>query len=709
MKRWLFVFMLVCFSTVHASFYARNLSENGYGWSHFDLKQLSCEVEAFGLFYETTITFQIALAPWSYSEIPPGTYEIIWDFDLIEGAVITDCWIKAYGATAFQNAEIVDLTSAERRYQQQPASKPRLLLRHRWYRNWNGEVQKRFQMNFSPVTPTQAPTIKIRYLSPCLPYYNTRRIIVPLQEFPSYIQSSTPMLRVRDHDNPDIKPIMLAGVGYNWEKSGDFWRTNTQPYKTVLGLAPESESRSYLRTCQKEDATFYQLAVLPPVDKTRQQPRNIMLAIDLSSQQSNYTELVRTFKDAVRLSLIDTDSISLIYSSFSPIQADAAFAPYTATRLDQLFSGPQSQSPPILNTLPQLLRQAVAFFNQAQRGGEIWLLSNADRHCDPLATAMEIIQQTHGQAARPLVFRVISADRNYQFRQTINAQVYYGNDYLYENIARASWGTFVRLREAAPYEFLDLMLDAIAPTVNTVEIDPAPQNGLAHSRFQLNQGRVNFPVTMPYYEMGLYDGAAPFDVHFYGSFQGSLFAKTVPIERQNDDPGWEAVVTYWFDRYIQNRLLEPQSYETITYIENTSVGRRLLTPYSGFIVPGADGLLAFMRLEETTESAVEVRQPPPAEAPKEHNLMAFPNPFNAATTLSITLPDFDDTRPVLIRVVNYMGQIVYEYQMHASARSSLRVVWDGLDQSGRPAGSGTYLVQVQAGPFRKNAKISLLR
>lgn len=708
MKRCLLFFMLACVSASHASFYARNLSESGYGWSRFDMKQLSCDVEVYGLFYQTTITFAIALSPWPYSELRPGPYEIVWDFDLVEGAVITDCWIKQYGATAFHNAEIVDLTSAERRYQQQPASQPRLLLRHRWYRNWLGDTEKRFEMNFSPVTLTQTPTIKIRFLAPCLPFYNTRRILLPLHEFQTYGQSVAPSLQVWDLDNPAVQPITLSGNAHNWQKSGNYWRSSAWTTQTILSLAPESESRSYLRTCRKEDASFYQLSVLPPVDQTAQRPRNIMLAIDLTDQQSNYHDLVQRFKTAAALSLIPADSISLIYSSFSPVQADAAFAPVTPERLNQLFSGPQNQSPPVLNSLPQLLRQAVAFFNQTERGGEIWLLSDANRHCDPPATAMEIVQQTLGAAANPLVFRIISADMQYHPSQTINAQIYYGNDYLYESLARSSWGTFVRLRNTASYECLDLLLDAIAPTVNTVEIDPAPSGGLAFSRFQLNRGRANYPITMPYYEIGLYDGEAPFDVQYYGSFQGGLFAKSVPIARHSDDPGWEAVVTYWFDRYIQNLLLEPQSYETITYIENTSVSRRLLTPYSGFIVPGADGLLAFTRLEETTGVFVERHEPPP-DAAQPPGLIAYPNPFNAATTLCISLPDFDDTRPVHVRIVNFLGQIVYDHQIQAAAHSSLRVIWDGLDQSGRPAGSGTYLVQVQAGAFRKTAKITLIK
>lgn len=84
MKRtWLFI-LLFCSSSAYASFYARNLDGSGYSWHHFDLKQLTCEVESFGLFYQTTITFEIVLTSWSYGgDFRPGAYEVFWDFDLV--------------------------------------------------------------------------------------------------------------------------------------------------------------------------------------------------------------------------------------------------------------------------------------------------------------------------------------------------------------------------------------------------------------------------------------------------------------------------------------------------------------------------------------------------------------------------------------------------------------------------------------------------
>jgi len=43
-------------------------------------------------------------------------------------------------------------------------------------------------------------------------------------------------------------------------------------------------------------------------------------------------------------------------------------------------------------------------------------------------------------------------------------------------------------------------------------------------------------------------------------------------------------------------LQQLQSYATINYITQLSVENHILSPYSGFILPGQDGLLVFQKL-----------------------------------------------------------------------------------------------------------------
>ncbi|HEX9975525.1 MAG TPA: hypothetical protein VGD14_25970, partial [bacterium] len=591
MKRFvIFFFVLIWATQLNASFVARHLTEQYYSWSTFELKQLSFQIDVQGLFYQTTIIFELRLIRNDYDSPRSGIYEIQWDFYLPNDAVITDCCMQPPDSDAghFIAAEIVDLTTAEQHYQVSPYSKPRLLLRQRWQRQWNGSLQKSLQMKFSPVSypitpPRIAPVIKLTYLTPCYPSYNSRRIYLPLSEFYVY-RKPTVTIRLFDPDNPASMPSEVTGFyqSLTWKLVNNYWQTVYTEYfyysVTILSIAPESSTRSYLRTFSNNEAQFYQLSVLPPIPPENRKPKNILLAIDDTEEGENsfnFSSLLNTFEQAVQLSTSSYDSIVMFYSGFTTVVYDTTFVPVKPEVLSAMFNTLRQAEIPKLNTLPHMLRQAVKFFNDHHKAGEIWLLTNARTHSDPPATAMDIIGQSLGIAQYPLAFKIINNDAQYWPSFYINNQRYYGNDYLYENLARLSWGSYVKLRDVPHYDALDLMLDGIAPSATSVETDPEPTNGLSYSRFPLNRGRVNFPITMPYYEIGLFDGTDPFNLRFFGSVDGELYAQDVTLNRQPGDTGWQTAATFWYARYVENLLLQPQSYATIKYIEQVSVEKRL--------------------------------------------------------------------------------------------------------------------------------------
>lgn len=724
MKRFvIFLFVLIWATQLNANFIARHLTQTGYSWSAFELKQLSFQVDVQGLFYQTIIEYEIRLIPNDYEYPRPGFYEIQWDFYLPNDAVVTDCALQPPDSAAghFITAEIVDLTTAEQHYQVTPYSKPRLLLRQRWQREWDGSLRKSLQMKFSPVSypinpPRIAPVIKLTYLSPCYPSYNSRRVYLPLNEFYVY-RRPTAIIRLFDPDHLFSKPFEVTGFNQSltWTLVNKYWQTvYSWHYFTnaILGIVPESPTRSYLRTFSNNEAQFYQLSVLPPIPPENRKPKNILLAIDDTEEGENsfgFLNLLNTFEQAVQLSTSSYDSIALFYSGFTTVVYDTAFVPVAPKVLSAMFNALKQAGVPKLNTLPHLLRQAVKFFNDHHKAGEIWLLTNARNHADPPATAMDIIGQTLGIAQYPLAFKIINNDAQYWPYTRINNQIYRGNDYLYENLARLSWGSYVKLRDVPYYDALDLMLDCIAPSATSVETDPVPTNGLSYSRFLLNRSRVNFPITMPYYEIGLFDGTDPFNLRFFGSVDDELYAQNVVLNRQPGDTGWETAATFWYARYVENLLLQPQSYATIKYIEQISTEKRLLTPYSGFIIPGVDGVLAFRSLEsEITAVAEPIEQP--EFIPEKFTLNAYPNPFNPETTISCDLPSISNSEKAVIKIFNCLGQLIHSVEIPINnSASKINFHWDGRDSQGQMVASGIYLVTTSIGNLTARLKITLVR
>ncbi len=83
-----------------------------------------------------------------------------------------------------------------------------------------------------------------------------------------------------------------------------------------------------------------------------------------------------------------------------------------------------------------------------------------------------------------------------------------------------------------------------------------------------------------------------------------------------------------------------------------------------------------------------------------------PNPFNASTAISFTLPSRQD---VLIRVYNILGQEVRELAGGSYSAGEHTVIWDGSDRAGRTVSSGIYFYSIEASGKVLTKKMVLLK
>lgn len=89
----------------------------------------------------------------------------------------------------------------------------------------------------------------------------------------------------------------------------------------------------------------------------------------------------------------------------------------------------------------------------------------------------------------------------------------------------------------------------------------------------------------------------------------------------------------------------------------------------------------------------------PAPAPRHTSLSAAPNPFNPACRLRLDGPVQDSS----VGIFNLAGAEVRRLPLRAPGAVDL--IWDGLDQRGRPAPAGTYVVSVGG----RSLPVTLLR
>ncbi len=95
--------------------------------------------------------------------------------------------------------------------------------------------------------------------------------------------------------------------------------------------------------------------------------------------------------------------------------------------------------------------------------------------------------------------------------------------------------------------------------------------------------------------------------------------------------------------------------------------------------------------------------PIPGAASLEPNV---PNPFNPRTTIAFNVPAAEHVQLVVYGIDGTRLRTLVDEPRPAGRYT---VVWDGCDDGGRPAASGTYLSVVQVGDFRQVRKMALMR
>ena len=106
---------------------------------------------------------------------------------------------------------------------------------------------------------------------------------------------------------------------------------------------------------------------------------------------------------------------------------------------------------------------------------------------------------------------------------------------------------------------------------------------------------------------------------------------------------------------------------------------------------------------------INQNSPPTAVAVEQATPSAFvlganyPNPFNPATTIPLSVPDGAES--VDVAIYNLLGQLVHQVWSGPLAAGEHRLTWDGRDGQGQPVASGAYLYQLRVGEQLRTRKM----
>jgi hypothetical protein len=142
---------------------------------------------------------------------------------------------------------------------------------------------------------------------------------------------------------------------------------------------------------------------------------------------------------------------------------------------------------------------------------------------------------------------------------------------------------------------------------------------------------------------------------------------------------------------------------SIFYADFTGDGAGDMAAVIGLPPSGLDAAVAVVRGIGTATSGLPG---PVAQVTRVQLLPASPNPFRDRTRIDYTLPEAEKVR---VRLYDPAGRLVATLRNGLMSAGVHREVWDGLDASGRRAGSGVYLVRLETETRTATTKLLLLR
>jgi flagellar hook assembly protein FlgD len=99
-----------------------------------------------------------------------------------------------------------------------------------------------------------------------------------------------------------------------------------------------------------------------------------------------------------------------------------------------------------------------------------------------------------------------------------------------------------------------------------------------------------------------------------------------------------------------------------------------------------------------------------ADTMSDVSLDAFPNPFNASTTIRVKLPRDVSPDQAAVRIFNTLGQVVRTFdpaEMAGTGRATY--VWDGRNDGGTVLASGMYIVVLSSPHGNQSMKLMMVK
>jgi hypothetical protein len=661
------------------------------------IEEATLTVHPRGLYLEYGLFLTFSAADASFQ--PDDSLEIVLDFELPENAIVHDSWLWIGDEIA--KAAILDRWTASGIFEEivERRQDPSILFK---------ETATQYQLRIFPMRGDETRKVKITYLMPVNWQTDQVRAALPV----ALLTTSTviPPLELIVFDDFGWSAPSIANLpGLQFTElvdtlQGPFYRLVLQPDNFAssffeLGFDnPMAATGYYARKLDEGDGGYYQLAFLPSHFLPPPPARKVAVVIDAEPQTFNFSlsQLLETARDRLKANLSAQDSFNVIYQKTSllwPVaRASETWLPASPATIDAVFDTLVSLVTYSSDVAP-LLGNALEFINAQAPGGRVLLLSSSDNYANVAASNVLILNIL--QAASPLpVFHIVDFRTSSANWFYANGQYYYGSEYLLQNLAQLSGGTYETIRpNLAFHTVLDRSLQNLVPLVSGFDFHTTLENGFCFNRFFLEGESFVHPYNQPILQVGRFFGDMPLEIEFVGVVEGQVVGVDISIPASEILSTDSLLNEMWHGNYIRQLENEPATTATISNIIDVSIESRVLSLYT-----------AFLCLEDTVQYCDECEEEPvvSTETVAEAGLQvqASPNPFTDDCTFTGRLDPEHFADEVVIEIYTAAGRLVVRLVAAVGADGSWTIDWPGTNVA-----PGVYFAAVRSGKAVRTVKL----
>ncbi len=656
-------------------------------------------LEPKGIYTEVGMYLTFSAEGIGYSN--SDSVEIVFDFDLPQGAIIHDSWL--WVGNVIIKADIIDRWTAIETYEDivDRRRDPSLL-----YRKPEGG----YQLRVFPLPGQETRKVKITWLAPTRWSAETVTTLLPMHllNVSAYAPSKIQIVAIPNPtwQNPRLSENLLTDFQpANDPVWGDIlvanfdWSEVSEP--AAFSVDAPWQDGVYASHLNDGDGRFYQLAYLPPNLPQNNNPRKILFLFDHENNNASFgsVNLFDFVKRSLPEFLTEADSFNMIFSRPNHLPEKLS---------DQWISGGeasiQAALGPLTNpmsdvySLENLFEKGYAFIKENGGEAEIMLFTSANPH----------LNSNYGNIANNILNTMASWGLDVKINvinyQDLNLYYQYEGDVLVPKIPHAAIFTTITSETGGKFygdpakggnlwETIQDVLEELTGEPAVFDLSTDLANGFTWQRFLVNYAGQSTNANRPVLQVGRYEGDFPMEIEYNLLTQSGFFSETKVLEASqiavSDSLGREA----WVGSHLAALEGGTQNDFQIQNIINTSIAERVLCSYTAFLAlePNQGGepclacwdspgdVIIFQADEKISNAGIL--------------LTASPNPFTDRVRIHLSFHQQTGSVGNNLSIYNAQGRLVKQFDVKPlHGDGEVEIVWDGLSDSGAALPAGIYFV-----------------